>query len=53
VVKSGNPLEAEDEYKSFKLDDSNKGFKLLKQAGWTEGKGLGAKGTGIVTPISG
>ena len=53
MVKTGGPLEEDDEYKTFKLDETNKGFKLLKQAGWSEGKGLGAKEVGIVTPISG
>lgn len=55
VKKGGDPtLEAPDDpHKDYKLGDTNKGFKLLKNAGWTEGQGLGAKASGIVTPLSG
>jgi hypothetical protein len=35
-----------------RIDESNVGFQLLKKSGWTEGAGLGARGTGIVNPIS-
>jgi len=31
---------------------SNKGFKLLKSMGWTEGRGLGKNETGIIEPVS-
>jgi hypothetical protein len=35
-----------------RIDESNVGFQLLKKSGWTEGAGLGARGTGIVNPVS-
>uniref|UniRef100_A0A0G4I0Z4 G-patch domain-containing protein n=1 Tax=Chromera velia CCMP2878 TaxID=1169474 RepID=A0A0G4I0Z4_9ALVE len=33
------------------ISESNKGFQLLKKAGWTEGRGLGAEGKGIQAPV--
>lgn len=42
----------ENNFKKNKLTDSNIGFQLLKNSGWTEGRGLGAKGEGIVNPLS-
>lgn len=34
------------------LDASNKGFQMLRKAGWTEGEGLGTGGKGIVAPVN-
>lgn len=33
------------------LNEENEGHKLLKKMGWSEGKGLGADGSGILEPI--
>ena len=48
--------EENDETKVASVDtcicESNKGFKLLKSMGWTEGRGLGKNGTGIIEPVS-
>uniref|UniRef100_A0A7S2TU85 G-patch domain-containing protein n=1 Tax=Lotharella oceanica TaxID=641309 RepID=A0A7S2TU85_9EUKA len=33
------------------LSDKNKGFKMLKTMGWSEGKGLGSKGQGRKEPV--
>ncbi|PVU95945.1 hypothetical protein BB561_001507 [Smittium simulii] len=33
------------------IDESNKGFKMLKKHGWEQGQGLGAQSQGIVNPI--
>lgn len=43
----------EPQSQALKLDETNKGFKLLQQAGWTEGKGLGMKEEGMTTPVEG
>lgn len=44
-------LEQKGDYEEFKLKEENLGFKLLKKLGWTEGKGLGSTGQGILNPI--
>lgn len=40
------------DYKEHKITESNIGYKMLQQMGWEEGKGLGAEGKGIVTPVN-
>jgi hypothetical protein len=35
-----------------KLDESNVGFKLLEQMGWSEGKRIGASTNGLVAPLA-
>lgn len=40
------------DYEKFKLDSSNKGYQLLQQMGWKEGKGLGPDSSGITEPIN-
>lgn len=37
---------------SRSIGSENKGFKLLKAMGWSEGEGLGRKGEGRVQPVS-
>lgn len=39
-------------YENDKLDTSNVGYQMLKQAGWQEGSGLGSQASGIVDPIA-
>lgn len=34
------------------ISDSNKGFQLLKKAGWVEGTGLGVNKQGRTTPLN-
>ena len=38
------------DFEHHKLDKSNLGFQMLKQAGWEEGKGLGQ--AGIANPVN-
>ena len=40
------------DYKEFKLNADNIGFKLLKKLGWEEGTGLGKSSQGIVEPVN-
>lgn len=35
-----------------RLDESNKGYKLLKNLGWKEGSGLGKDNSGIQQPVT-
>mmetsp|Transcript_23243 Transcript_23243/g.52406 ORF Transcript_23243/g.52406 Transcript_23243/m.52406 type:complete len:136 (-) Transcript_23243:589-996(-) len=40
------------DFAANKLDESNVGFQMLKQAGWAEGQGLGAASSGITQPVA-
>lgn len=40
------------DYKDFKLNAENLGFKLLQKFGWQEGQGLGKSNQGIVEPVN-
>ncbi|XP_049820564.1 uncharacterized protein LOC109599640 isoform X2 [Aethina tumida] len=51
AVKEGRQPNLSD-YKEFKIKEDNIGFKMLQKLGWTEGTGLGQKGSGIVDPIN-
>ena len=39
------------DYAEHKIKEDNIGYKMLQQAGWQEGKGLGSKGQGITAPV--
>jgi len=47
----GRPPESVGDFAANKLEAGNVGFDMLKQAGWQEGKGLGAGGLGSVNPV--
>ena len=51
AIKEGRKADLSD-YAEFKIKEDNIGYKLLQQAGWEEGKGLGAEGKGITQPIN-
>lgn len=40
------------DYAKNKLDESNIGYQMLKNAGWTEGQGLGFNEDGITAPVN-
>jgi len=40
------------EYKEFKIQCDNLGFKMLQKMGWKEGDGLGQEGQGITAPVN-
>lgn len=39
------------DYAEHKIKEDNIGYKMLKQAGWQEGMGLGSQGQGITAPV--
>eukprot|EP01068_Selenidium_serpulae_P014573 Selendium_serpulae@DN6113_c0_g1_i10.p1 len=47
----GGPTSCEPANVDQAINNSNKGFKLLQKAGWTEGQGLGRDCSGITEPI--
>ena len=42
----------QEDYSEHKIDQGNVGFQLLQKSGWSEGRGLGASGEGIVAPLN-
>ena len=40
------------DYAKNKIDESNIGYQMLKNAGWTEGQGLGSNEDGITAPVN-
>lgn len=39
------------DYAEHKITEENIGYKMLQQAGWKEGMGLGSQGQGITAPV--
>ena len=39
------------DYAEHKITEDNIGYKMLQQAGWQEGMGLGSQGQGITAPV--
>ena len=40
------------DYAEHKITEDNIGYKMLQQAGWQEGMGLGSQGQGITAPVN-
>jgi len=40
------------DYAEHKIKEDNIGYKMLQQAGWQEGMGLGSQGQGITAPVN-
>ena len=51
-VKASQPVESKVVDENDVSSAPSKGASLLSKMGWTEGKGLGAQGTGMVAPIA-
>ena len=51
-AKASQPAESKEIDESEIPSAPSKGASLLSKMGWTEGKGLGAQGTGMVAPIA-
>jgi len=51
ALKEGRTPDYSD-YKEFKIQCDNVGFKMLAKMGWQEGKGLGSEGQGITAPVN-
>ena len=54
AVKGESSLDSFDfsDYAEHKITESNIGYKMLQQAGWKEGMGLGSQGQGITAPVN-
>ena len=54
AVKGESSLDSFDfsDYAEHKIKEDNIGYKLLQQAGWQEGMGLGSQGQGITAPVN-
>nr|XP_002125786.1 SURP and G-patch domain-containing protein 1 [Ciona intestinalis] len=51
ALKEGRTPDFSD-YKEFKIQCDNIGFKMLAKMGWEEGQGLGSEGQGITQPVN-
>lgn len=56
ATKSGGStsdfLREHEDHADSKLDATNLGYRMLKNAGWEEGTGLGKDGTGTAKPVN-
>lgn len=54
AVKGESSLDNFDfsDYAEHKIKEDNIGYKMLQQAGWKEGMGLGSQGQGITAPVN-
>lgn len=54
AVKGESSLDSFDfsDYAEHKIKEDNIGYKMLQQAGWQEGMGLGSQGQGITAPVN-
>lgn len=55
ATKSGggtDVLPEHEDHADSKLDVTNLGYRMLKNAGWEEGSGLGKDGSGIAKPVN-
>ena len=50
-MKEGQTPEVSD-YRDFKIQAENIGYRLLEKCGWKEGQGLGKNSQGIINPIN-
>lgn len=51
ALKEGRTPDYSD-YKEFKIQCDNVGFKMLERMGWSEGQGLGSDSQGITLPVN-
>jgi splicing factor 4 len=51
ALKQGQTLDVSD-YRDFKIQAENIGYRLLEKFGWKEGQGLGKNSQGIINPVN-
>jgi hypothetical protein len=51
TLKQGQTPDVSD-YREFKIQAENIGYRLLAKFGWKEGEGLGKNAQGIINPIN-